>query len=212
MGLVWKKLKGNDPLISYSSAFLSFLIIALCSCTVISKDINTDVKLDENTFELSQTHISDVIDLIGPPSKLTKYNEGLVFLYESIEIRERQLGLNAKYDFFRWFKFSYAKGAADRQTLLLIFNNYGYLIGQSYKEFEENLGSGQAISFLYTIESLVDSSTLEEEPYLLSWGSSLLKPLPEVLNYSQNLGTGESGVEQLGAPNSVGQHTLELNE
>jgi len=212
MDLVWRILKGNSPLVSYASIFLSLLIITLCSCTVISKDINTEVELDENTFELSKTHFSDVINLIGPPSKLSKYNEGLIFLYESIRISERQLGLNAKYDFFRWFKFSYAKGAADRQALLLIFNKDGHLISQNYKEFKENLGSGQAISFLYSIDSLVDSSTLEEEPSLLSWGSSLLKPLPEVLNYSQNLGTGESGIEQLGAPNSVGQHTLELKD
>jgi len=184
----------------------------MCSCTVISKDINRDTKLDENTYVLYQTHISDVLNSIGPPSKLSNYNQGLVFLYESIKIKENQLGLNANYDFFRWFKFSFAKGNADREVLLLIFDSNGYLVAQTYNQFEEKLGSGQAISFLYTIESLVDSSKLEEDPNSLAWGASLLKPLPETLNYSQNLGTGQSGVEQLGAPNSVGQHSLELND
>jgi hypothetical protein len=95
---------------------------------------------------------------------------------------------------------------------LLIFDEKGYLVAKTYNNFEENLGSGQAISFLYAIESLVDSSKLEETPGSLGWGSSLLKPLPVALNYPHNLGTGESGVEQLGAPDSVGQHSLELSE
>ena len=207
---MWRILKGNNLPIPISPILPLLLIVTLCSCTVISKDINRDIELDKNTFELSKTHFRDVINLIGPPAKLSKYNKGLVFLYESIDIKERQLGLNLDYNIFRWVKFSYAKGYAERQALLLIFDKDGYLITKHYKEFKENLGSGQAINFLVSVQSLVDSSKLEEEPSSLAWGSSLLKPLPQALNYSQNLGTGESGVEQLGAPNSVGQHSLEL--
>ena len=197
---------------SWSYLLLLLFVVTQFSCTVISRQIDKDKAVDENTFELSKSHFRDVINLIGPPSKLSKYDKGLVFLYESVRIRENQLGLNANYDFFRWFKFSYAKGTAERQALLFIFDKNGYLVSQIYKEFDENLGSGQAISFLYSIESLVDSSTLEEDPASLAWGISLLAPLPETLNYPQNLGTGESGVEQLGVPSSVGQHSLELAE
>jgi hypothetical protein len=189
---------------------LLLLITGLCSCTAISKKIDAERTLDERSFILSETHYREVIGKIGPPSKLSKYNDGLVFLYESIDIKERQLGLNFNYNIFRWLKFSYARGVAERETLLLIFGRDGYLIAKNYKEFKENLGSGQAVSFLVSIESLVDSSSLEEEPASLTWGSSLLKPLPETLNYPQNLGTGKSGIQQLGAPGSVGQHSLEL--
>ncbi len=51
---------------------------------------------------------------------------------------------------------------------------------------------------------------LEENPNSLDWGISLLKPLPEILNIPNNLKTGNTGVEQLGTPKSVGQHTLEM--
>jgi len=186
------------------------LMFITTSCTVISKDINKQTTLEDKSFELEKTNISIVLEQLGPPSKLSKLNGGLVFIYESVNIDEYQIGLNAKYDFFRWFKFSFAKGKADREILLLIFDNKGYLVANTYNNFEENLGSGQSITFLYSIESLVDSSKLEEAPGSLSWGSSLLQPLPIALNYHNNLGTGESGVEQLGAPNSVGQHTLEM--
>ena len=207
MGLASKMWKGNRL---YLALFL--FILTFTSCTVISKDINRDVTVKDTNFELSKTHFSEVIDQVGPPSKLSKYNNGLVFLYESINIKENQLGLSADYNILKLLKFSYAKGVAERQVLLLIFDNNGFLISQNYKEFQEQLGSGQAIDFLFSIESLVDVSKLEEDPSSLSWGSSLLKPLPEALNYSQNLGTGESGVEQLGAPNSVGQQTLEMEK
>ena len=189
-----------------------FLLFITSSCTVISKDINKQTSLADKSFELEKTNVGDAINQMGPPSKLSKFNNGLVFIYESVDIDEYQIGLSAKYDFFRWFKFSFAKGKADREILLLIFDEKGYLVAKTYNNFEENLGSGQSISFLYAIESLVDSSKLEETPGSLGWGSSLLKPLPVALNYPHNLGTGESGVEQLGAPDSVGQHSLELSE
>ena len=188
---------------------LAFLM-GLSSCTVISKKIDTDRDLDAGVFTLGETHISDVLDKIGPPSKLSRYNDGLVFLYESIVINERQLGLSSDYNVLRLLKFSYARGSADREVLLLVFDAEGYLSLKDYSEFGENLGSGQAIDFLFSIQSLVDSSRLEEEPPSLSWGSSLLSPLPVVLNYPSSLGSGESGIEQLGAPNNVGQHSLDL--
>ncbi len=51
---------------------------------------------------------------------------------------------------------------------------------------------------------------LEENPNSLDWGISLLKPFPEISNIPNNLKTGNTGVEQLGTPKSVGQHTLEM--
>lgn len=185
-------------------------IITLNSCTVISKDIDKSAVLDDKTFELNTTHYRDVIDAFGPPAKLSKYNKGLVFLYESIDINEYQIGVNFNYNILKLLKLSVARGTADREVLLLIFDKDGYLLVQKYDQFDENLGSGQAISYLFAIEQLVDSSKLEEPPSSLDWGQSLLEPIPNNLNYPQNLGTGESGLEQLGAPNNVGQHTLEL--
>ena len=212
MGLALKILRGNSLIISRSYIFLPLILIFLASCTVISKKIDKNRTLDENAYELSETHFSDVIDGIGPPSKLSKYKDGMVFLYESIDKREKQLGLSSDYNVLRWLKISYARGVAERQVLLLIFDRDGYLIAKDYTEFDENLGSGQAIDFLFSIQSLVDASRLEEEPASFSWGRSLLKPLPETLNSPHNLRTGERGVEQLGAPDSVGQHSLELSD
>ncbi len=185
-------------------------IVALSSCTLISKDIDKSAVLDDISFDLNTTHYRDVIDAFGPPSKLSKYNQGLVFLYESIDINEYQIGVNFNHGILKLLKISFARGTADREIFLLIFDKEGYLLVQKYDQFDENLGSGQAISYLFNIEQLVDSTKLEELPSSLEWGQSLLLSPTIILNYPQNLGTGESGVEQLGAPNNVGQHTLEF--
>lgn len=212
MGLVLRILKGTNNISFLLGIALFAVAISLCSCTVISKNIDSERVLDDDSFELASTHVSDVIDVIGPPSKLSMYNDGLVFLYESIEKRERQLGLSSDYNILRLLKFSYARGIADREILLLIFDGEGYLVAKGHKEFQENLGSGQAIDFLFSIQSLVDSSSLEEDPPALNWGSSLLVPIPESLNYPHNVNSGDSGLEQLGMPKGVGQSTLEMAE
>ena len=195
--------------------FIACLILVtnlLSSCTVITKEIDNPINYDENVLDIGSTHYSDVIDILGPPSKISRHNKGLVFLYESIFISENQLGISTKHELIKWFKFSYARGNADRQVLFLIFDRTGILTRRHFKEFGEELGSGQSLSVIFSVDSLVDLSRLEEEPDTLDWGISLLKPLPEVLNTPNNLKTGNVGIEQLGAPNSVGQHTLEMED
>ncbi len=211
MGLALKTLTENSMILL--GVLLFFTISIICSsCTVISKDIDKRSDLNADNFEPQKTHYRNIVATLGPPSKLSKYGGGLVFLYESVDINERQIGLNFNYNILKLLKFSVARGTADRELLVLIFNPDGYLAAKSYKSFKENLGSGQAISYLFNIEQLVDSSKLEERPSALSWASNLLKPIPENLNNAQNLGTGQSGLEQLGVTNRVGQHTLEMAE
>ena len=181
------------------------------SCTVISKEIGTPLDYKEGEFQNENTHYSDVIDLFGPPSKLSKHKKGMVFLYEWIDINERQLGFSSK-NILQWFKFSIARGEADRKVLVLMFDEKGYLTAHRFNQFEEKIGSGQGVSIIISVQSLVDTSNLEEPPETLLWGRNLLDPLPEVFNIPHNLKSGKTGVEQLGSPNTVGQHTLEMVE
>ena len=190
---------------------ITFVIPCIGSCAIISTKIDNPIIYEEQSLQTDSTHYSNVLDLYGPPSKISKYNKGLVFLYESIDINERQLGFGFR-DIFKWFKFSFARGNADRQVLVLIFNEDGYLTGKRFKQFDEKIGSGQGISIIVSIQSLVDTSNLEENRDTMLWGKSLLNPIPEVLNIPYNLKSGETGVEQLGSPTSVGQHTLEMQD
>lgn len=191
---------------------ISFLIPCLCSCTVISTKIGKPIKYEGQSLQTDITHYRNVLNHLGPPLKISKYNKGLVFLYESIDIEERQLGFSSNKDILQWFKFSFARAKAYRQVLVLIFNENGYLTEKRFNQFNENLGGGQGISIIVSIKSLVDTSHLDEVSDTHFWGKSLLNPIPEVLNIPNNLRSGETGVEQFGSFTSVGQHTLEMFE
>ena len=94
----------------------------------------------------------------------------------------------------------------------MTFDGKGVLRSREFHAFEEDLGSGFGLSFLYSIVTLVDYSRLEKQPEILNWGAGLLEPLPEALNTMHSFDNGLRGVEQKGTPSSVGQRTLEMRE
>ena len=70
------------------------------------------------------------------------------------------------------------------------------------------LGSGTSAQLLFTVESVVDTSFLDEDWDPNDWGSALLSPLPEGLNAASSVDLGRAGFELRGTPDSVGQRTL----
>ena len=193
---------------------ISFLILSIMAgCTAIHTEIDAPIKNNGKDFKEGETRISNVLSEIGPPGKISSLGRnGVVFLYEYVSITEHQVGVSPPGDLLRWFKLSVAKAKDVRQVLLLTFDDKGVLSGREYHESKEDLGSGVGLNFLYNIVSLVDYSQLENPPEILNWGDGLLKPLPEALNTMNSFDNGMGGVEQKGAPSSVGQRTLEMRE
>ncbi len=189
---------------------LSLIIIFLSGCSVLTKEIGRPVPPEEADLKEGETQVGDVIDKLGPPNHLTSLSGGIAFLYEYVDIKETQIGLNFEADVFQWFKFSLASSTGRREALVLIFDENGLLTGREFYKWRENLGKGAGVAFIIGARSLVDTSHLEEEPGALSWGAYFLKPLPEVLNAAQDLETGQSGFEQRGTTTKTGQHTLEM--
>jgi hypothetical protein len=192
---------------------LKILILFLCifqGCTVIHNRIDSPLQFDKNSFTRDQTHISTVLENFGPPAKMSALGKGVVFLYEYTLITERQLGITFRYGLLSLIKFSHASAKADRKTLLLLFDEKGMLTSYAAQAFTEKVGSGIGASFVYSVVSLVDTSSLAEEPAVFHWGTSLLKPLPETLNVHHSLESGQNGLELKGTTKSVGQHSLEM--
>lgn len=185
----------------------------LSGCTVLTRDIGSAVDPSGIRFAEGETHYRTVLHQLGPPAKVSSLAGGLAFLYEHVLTNEKQIGVSLKkldVAVIRWLKFSTARGRADRQDLLLVFDEKGILRNQRFKDYDESLGSGSSIQFKFAVETLVDSSFLEDSIGPNQWGTSLLRPLPQTLNVRQSLETGDCGLEQAGTPTSVGQHTLEL--
>jgi len=192
---------------------LSILLLLVCifqGCTVIHTQIDSPLPFDAKYITRDQTHISTVLENLGPPAKLSALGNGVVFLYEYTLITERQLGITVRYGLLSLIKFSHAKAKADRQTLLLLFDEKGILTSYAFQDFTEKVGSGVEASFVYSVRSLVDTSNLEEEPAVFQWGTNLLKSLPETLNVHHSLESGQNGLELKGTTKNVGQHSLEM--
>jgi hypothetical protein len=192
---------------------LNIFILFLCilqGCTIIHKQIDSQLQFDKNDFKRDQTHISTVLENLGPPAKMSALGNGVAFLYEYTLITERQLGISLKYGLLSFLKFSHANAKADRQALLLLFNDKGILTSYALQDLTEKVGSGVGVSFVYSVASLVDTSNLEEEPAVFQWGTNLFKSLPETLNVHHSLDSGQHGLELQGTTKNVGQHSLEM--
>jgi len=190
---------------------LCLLIVGLTTgCTVITKEVGTPIPADQADLIEGQARIGDVIGALGPPDNLTALGGVAAFIYEYVDIKENQVGLNFEGDVFKWFKFSLASSTGKREALVLIFDEDGLLTGRRFYRWEENLGKGAGIAFIVGAKSLVDTSHLEQEPGAFAWGSTLLKPLPEGLNRGQSMDSGLGGLEQRGTTDKVGQRTLEM--
>jgi hypothetical protein len=163
-------------------------------------------------LEEGVTRVSDVVDLLGPPARMSALPDGLAMLYEYIDASERQLGINLELIGLDWFKLAFGRGAADRQALLLVFDQDGTLRAREYKAWHENIGRGLGFQIFFVAMPTVDSKHLWESPEQFTWGRQALDPLTVALNVGSSVTSGSHGIEMRGTPDSVGQRTLEAQK
>jgi len=134
--------------------------------------------IDESSLvlEAGETRREDILRDLGPPDQICALPGGCAFLYESFNALEKQLGISLGWEWLSLFKFSYGWAGADRQALFLTFDNDEILRSSKYRTWEEDLGSGVSIAFIYSLVSLVDMTHLEEEAIAQGWGTGLLRP------------------------------------
>lgn len=134
--------------------------------------------IDESSIVLEEgeTRRKDILRNLGPPDQICALPGGCAFLYESFNALEKQLGLSIGWKWLSLFKFAYGWADADRQALFLIFDNDEILRSSEYRAWEEDLGTGFSISFIYSFVAIVDMSHLEEEASAHGWGTGLLRP------------------------------------
>ena len=138
--------------------------------------------------------------------------DGLAMLYEYIDATEKQLGINLELIGLDWFKLAFGRGAADRQALLLVFDQDGLLQAREYKAWRENVGRGFGFQIFFVAMPTVDSKHLWESPEQFTWGRQALDPLTVALNVGSSVTSGTHGIEMRGTPDSVGQRTLEAQK
>lgn len=198
---------------TYARRLSVYAVLLLAGCTFINEDISTPLNFSEIDLREGHSHYRDALEQLGPPTTVSSYENGVLFLYEYTKTKEIQLGLSVNKDelpWLSWFKLSLGRGYADRQAILMIFDDQGILRILSFDSWERNLGGGSAIQIFFSVHKVVDTSMYYVSTGPNQWGMTLLRPLPETLNARQSLDTGANGLELTNTPVYAGQHTLEM--
>ena len=197
-------------------ASLAVLLVLAClasaGCTTIGRRVGAPIPAPTADLEEGVTRVSDVVDLFGPPARISALPDGLAMLYEYIDATEKQLGINLELIGLDWFKLAFGRGAADRQALLLVFDQDGTLQAREYMAWRENIGRGFGFQIFFVAMPTVDSKHLWESPEQFTWGRQALDPLTVALNVGSSVTSGTHGIEMRGTPDSVGQRTLEVQK
>ena len=195
---------------SPGAALAVLLALAATGCTTIGRRYGEPPPPTLPTLEEGVARASDVVHALGPPSRLSALPGGAVMLYEFIDATENQLGLNLEVIGLSWFKAALGRGRAEREALLLFFDQGGVLQSSHYESWSEVTGRGFGFQLFFVAMPTVDTRHLWEIPEQFTWGKRSLEPLAVTLNECQTVTSGTKGLEMRGTPDSVGQRTLEM--
>ena len=195
-------------------AFLLYLILApaiLVGCAHLEHDIGSTLPTELLDALPDGSHYADVLNRLGPPTKVSALRDGMVFLYEHVTLTERQYGLILPGEIGKWIKAVYASADADVEIMLLIFDEEGNLRGADAQTWSADAGAGMSITLIFSAGSFTDTEQYESSAArALDWGRALTMSPLVTLNSRQNLETGANGVQLTTNSKGIGQHTLEL--
>jgi hypothetical protein len=179
-------------------------------CSVIRQDVGQPLVVDvEILAAIPDYH--DALRQLGPPHKIGATEHGMAFLYEEVDLTERQLGINLTIEDISLFKAVIAREFADRRTTVLLFDAEGKTQAYNYWDWSDIAGEGAALQFIFVVAGVADEGDLNDSPAVHNWGFGLLEAgLPSALNRQNSLDVGHAGVELKGTPTNIGQHALEL--
>jgi len=204
----------TPPLAALRSLVASVLLAAtLAGCANIRTDLGAPLAQAAASAWTAPVHYSKVLEAYGPPSKISAIPSGSVFLYEHVEIRERQWGLILPGDISRFFKFVYATSAANTDVAVFVFDDEGMMTGQATENFRSDPGGGFSFTLIFKIKSLSDTDEYtRSQEGIFDWGMAMVQPLPVGLNAAQSLDSGIWGLEVIRVDGMMGQRALELNQ
>jgi hypothetical protein len=191
-------------------ALLVLGVLSAAGCTTIDKQHGERIPKEQAVPEDGGTDVWQIVERLGPPTHISTLPGGLVMAYESVHVIERQIGINLEDIGLHWFKMAFGRGWAERETLVLAFDDNGVLRARESRDWTEDIGRGFGLQLFFVALPTVDTRHLSPRPVQLSWGRLALESLPVTLNVGQSLTSGSHGIEIQGTPISVGQHTLEM--
>lgn len=178
---------------------LLVLLTLISGCTYIHSEMPPSPPVD---IEMpgKNTHYSSLLRQLGPPTALSRLGDGMVWLYEDMQLGEKQIG----FGFSNWplalFKLNVGAGDGDYRALVMVFDGEGKLVSAARKEVPLHLGEGVGMQMIFSVSSLVDISDVRKGTDPDTWGSQLLETLPQGLKRQQDLASGSNGLQLMTTP------------
>ena len=179
------------------------------SCSVVELRIDHDLDLARcDGFEHGEASLGEVLTALGPPVEFGARGGEIALLYESVRLKESQLGLSLGAVLGAgagdYFKFSYGRSGTDRKAALFLFDEDHVLQTVNTLRFEEPFGRSGSVQMIVTVDEVVSMGGLRASPDAFVDGRELLRGI----QWSQN-STHSALVELRGARNRMGQHALD---
>jgi len=193
------------------AGYLLLLTCLLPGCTQWRYDLGTHLTAAELPDAGSNTHLSQVLEQLGPPQRLSALGNGYVLAWEHWQVDENTLGLSLGALGVDLLSLDLGKAQIRGEFLLLTFNQQHLLTSSTFSNWDGKAGGGQAVQPLLSLFPTVDVEDLVERLPHHRWGAALLKPIPEMLNTGSTPDTGQTGIQQRGTPVGAGQQSLETN-
>lgn len=186
----------------------ALMAVLFQGCTIIRSEAPDIKEFDETRVEREAVHYRDVLVELGLPTNMSQLGDGMVWLYEDVDLIERQIGIGFDAWLLNIFKLNVGSGEGSYSGQLFVFDRQGNLVfaGRIHDDFV--LGSGVGFQFIFTVSSLVDLGDVKMSATQNEWGRDLLKGLPESLNRGQDPDSGQHGVTLKVMPPFTGQNSL----
>jgi len=192
----------------YIFAILATTLLFTTGCTIIRSEPSHDISFEDTDYSIETTHYREILHEHGPPSQLSALGTGMVWLYEEVDLTEKQLGIGFSDGPLSLFKINLAAGDGEYKGWMLTFGENGYVTSFAKTEDVINLGRGAGFQFILTVSSLVNITDVRGSSAQADWGQGLITEPSRGLNRNQDLNLGKSGLQLLMTPAYTGQHTL----
>lgn len=181
----------------------------VAGCSVVELTIDEDLDLERcDAFVTGETTLAEVLDTLGPPIELGTRGPSVALLYESVRLREKQLGLSLGELLggggWEYLKFSYGSSGTQRRAALFLFDEDQVLEELGTLRFEEPFGRSGSLQVIIAVDEVVSTGGLRASPDAFADARELLNGI----QWSQNA-THTALVELRGVRNRMGQHALD---
>jgi hypothetical protein len=190
------------------------LLLALClmqGCSRWTYELGTPLSAQETPDKGVALSLTQALEALGPPLRLSALANGYVLAWEHWQIKESAIGLSLGPLGVDFLSLDWGNARTRGEFLVLSFNHNHEMTDSSFGEWDSSANSGAALQPFIGLASVVDIDDLLERLPQHNWGAASLKPLPEAMNSASNPDLGQSGIQRRGTPTGAGQQSLEMD-